>query len=241
MIATLVFGMLAISGLLVSRDSFRQIADIGDVRRTLVSRASAENPDWQHTHLLAYARRNDELHRLLELPSGRPLTDTPVVPLAGPTAGTTSAPAVSGDVADTPPSPVTGSSVASPSAATTPAEARLGEPNPAVAEPTGSNSETVPPGDPSLATPLQQRQPIGEEMRTARSPDQSAEKETAQKNVVATSPGPDVGATAIAGKKVRRFRRVPRVATIRPPIVNPTIPTSPETPLGDVTDRFKNQ
>ena len=68
MIATFIVVLAASAGLVATRDPSRGFVDIPDVNRTLVQKAIMEEPEWQHFHLLAYARRTDELQRLLDLP-----------------------------------------------------------------------------------------------------------------------------------------------------------------------------
>jgi len=67
-IATCAVVLAASAGFMGSRDSFRGFADIPEVSRPLMQTAIMEEPEWQHFQLLAYARRADELQRLLELP-----------------------------------------------------------------------------------------------------------------------------------------------------------------------------
>ncbi len=87
MIATFVVVLAASAGLVATRDPSRGFVDIPDVNRTLVQKAIMEEPEWQHFHLLAYARRTDELQRLLDLPvtplpaiveTAPPLAESPV-------------------------------------------------------------------------------------------------------------------------------------------------------------------
>jgi hypothetical protein len=65
MIATVLVAAAG-AGLLANREP--RAAGIPYVGRPLVQQAIAEDPDAQHFALLAYARRTDELQRLLELP-----------------------------------------------------------------------------------------------------------------------------------------------------------------------------
>ena len=75
-VATMILVMIMGSGLFSFRDPQNTIADIPEVRRPLVQRAIVGNPDRQQVRMLAYARRNDELQRLLELPAP-PVQGTP--------------------------------------------------------------------------------------------------------------------------------------------------------------------
>jgi hypothetical protein len=68
-IAIIALVMIMGSGVLSFRDPSRNIADVPDVRSPLVQHSIVANPEWQHIRMLAYARRIDELQRLLELPA----------------------------------------------------------------------------------------------------------------------------------------------------------------------------
>ena len=67
-VATMILVMVMGSGLLSFRDPQAGFADIPVVRRPLVQRAIVAEPDRQRLQMLAYARRSDELQRLLDLP-----------------------------------------------------------------------------------------------------------------------------------------------------------------------------
>ena len=69
-IATIALVIVMGSGVLSFRDPYRSIGDGPDVGRPLVQHSMVENPERHQIRLLAYARRNDELQRLLDLPTG---------------------------------------------------------------------------------------------------------------------------------------------------------------------------
>jgi translation initiation factor IF-2 len=68
-IAAIALVMVVGSGLFAFREPYRKIADVPDVGRPLVQHAIAENPQHGRIVSLAHARRNDELQRLLDLPT----------------------------------------------------------------------------------------------------------------------------------------------------------------------------
>ncbi len=148
MIATFVVVLAASAGLVATRDPSRGFVDIPDVNRTLVQKAIMEEPEWQHFHLLAYARRTDELQRLLDLPvTPVPAIVEAVPPLAESPVETT----VVSEPAPPPAEPAEESGAAQialhteppPQAAPAPLAAAPAPPAPVAAEPAPADEPTI--------------------------------------------------------------------------------------------------
>src|SRR6201999_3583602 len=56
------------AGVITTRDPSDRLAGVPNMSRPLVRQAIVEDTEWQRSQALAYARRNDELARLRDLP-----------------------------------------------------------------------------------------------------------------------------------------------------------------------------